>query len=154
MDFQPVTKNGSQPPSGYVVFVGNNDINVLFSEIPTFSYSKLISNTKRTSYLFTRPGRQDDFNYWFNTRTPNNNTITAHFRMRFDEPFVENGPYYVVMISFDLRFDKPVIISESKKEEQYSKVRPIGGQPQEELVDKDEEELNKAFDELPSEDEN
>lgn len=149
IDFNPVTKNGSQPPVGYLLFVGNEDKAgyILYSSIPEMSYSKKIDNLKSKSYLFTRPGRQNDFNYWNNT-TVSNYGISCYFKMHFEKTFEQNGPYYVARVSYDLRFDKPFVLSITKEPEEKVEKAIAEGK----LIDKDREALDQAFDEDPSED--
>jgi hypothetical protein len=150
VDFTPVTMNGTQPPVGYCLFVGNEDkaSYILYSSIPELSYSKKIDNLKSKSYLFTRPGRQADFNYWYNTNV-SNYAISCYLKMHFETTFQANAGYYMVRISYDLRFDKPYVLSVTNKElkESFEIAKSEG-----KLLDKDEEALDLAFKADPSED--
>lgn len=147
IDFMPTTVNGTEPPVGHIAFLGNQEKDTLFSDIPLLPYAKRINNKKYTSYLFTRPGRQDDFNYWYNAgRT--DSPLTAFFKMHFESTFSQGGGYYVVRLGYDIRFDKPWTSEPTKKaQEKYEMLKPTT--ENQEIIDKDEEEFNKAFEEIP-----
>jgi hypothetical protein len=153
IDFTPVTRQGNQPPVGYLLFVGNEDkqTDILYSSIPNLPYSKKIDNKSNRSYLFTRAGRQADFNYWYNTVTPQQDyPIKAYFKMHFEKTFSATSGYYVARVSYDIRFDKPFTsTSETKVAEEKVEIAKKEGK----VIDKDEEAFNQAFDEIPSEDE-
>jgi hypothetical protein len=151
IDFLPTTVNGTEPPVGHIAFLGNQEKDTLFSDIPLLPYAKRISNKKPTSMFYTRPGRQDDFNYWYNagrTETP----LTAFFKIHFEGLFSNIDAYYVVRLSYDIRFDKPWTSEPTKKlNEKFENIKPPKSEG--ELIDKDEEDFNKAFEEIPEDDE-
>jgi hypothetical protein len=152
IDFYPTTINGSDPPIGHIAFLGNEDKDTQFSEIPLLPYAKRINNKKITSYLFTRPGRQADFNYWYNagrTETP----LTAFFKIHFESTFSQGSGYYVVRTSYDIRFDKPWTNEPSRRlnDEKYELLKPT--LEKNEIIDKDEQDFNEAFDEPPDDSE-
>jgi hypothetical protein len=148
LDFHPVRRD-TDPPTGYIVFCGNSDLQLQYSQIPNLPYAKHVSSKHSTSYLFSRPGRQQDFNYWYDTNTYGENQ-TAYFRMRIDSRFENVTGYYIVLMSFDIRFDKPVIQQHNRIKE-AEQVISVSKQDKK-VIAKDEEELDKAFEEIPSED--
>lgn len=58
----------------------------------------------------------------------------------------------MVKISYDIRFDKPFIYTSNSKSEQACIVK-ASADSKPTLIDKDEEEFNKAWEEDPSEEE-
>jgi hypothetical protein len=152
VDLTAVQKNGSNPPAGYMAFLGNESLGVKYSDIPMLPYAKKIKPVGTTSVLFTRPGRNDDFNRWYNTQSNVElQRAEASIRFRFVETFSENGPYYMVRISFDIRFDKPYVYSSTKEAEPECKVKP-SADSKPIIIDKDEEEFDKAWEEVPEDD--
>jgi len=154
VDFTAVQKDGNNPPAGYMAFIGNESLGIKYSDLPTFPYSKKIKPTGTTSVLFTRPGRNDDFNKWYNTQSNVElQRMEASIRFRFVEPFENDKGYYTMRISYDIRFDKPYIYSSISKDkpekEKFCTVLPSTG-GKETLIDKDEEEFNNAWEEPPS----
>jgi hypothetical protein len=121
---------------------------ILYSSVPELSYAKKINNIKPVSYFFTRPGRQNDFNYW-NDTTVSNYSITAYFKMHFEKTFQDGEGYYMARISYDLRFDKPYVQSTGNTKEAEEKI--VTHKKEGNLIDKDEEAFNQAFSEIPSE---
>jgi hypothetical protein len=157
VDLIAVQKNGSNPPAGYMAFIGNESLSIKYSDIPTLPYAKKIKPQGTTSVLFTRPGRNDDFNKWYNTTSNVElQRMEATIRFRFVEPFENEKGYYTVRISYDIRFDKPYIYSNNSKQPvEDEKVCTVkqSTDGKETLIDKDEEEFDKAWDELPSDNE-
>jgi hypothetical protein len=154
VDITAVQKAGANPPVGYMAFIGNESLSVKYSDIPNLPYSKKIKPVGTTSVLYTRPGRNDDFNKWYNTQSNIElQRMEASIRMRFVDNFVQNGAYYTMRLSYDIRFDKPFIYSSSKNEggktetqenERFCIVKP-GTDSKPNIIDKDEEEFNKAW---------
>jgi len=117
LKFTPVIKSGSNPPSGFLVFLGNEDLGTInYTDLPYLSYKRMINPYKVSRFVFTRPGRQPDFNYWYNTT--NFNAIDAYFKMRFDEELQLVDGYYKLETGIEIIFDKPIYQSSNKSKEE------------------------------------
>jgi hypothetical protein len=154
VDITAVQKAGENPPVGYMVFIGNESLSIKYSDIPNLPYSKKIKPVGTTSVLYTRPGRNDDFNKWYNTQSNVElQRMEASIRMRFVDTFTPNGAYYTMRISYDIRFDKPFIYTSNNREggnkelqetERFCTIKP-GTDSKPIIVDKDEEQFNNAW---------
>jgi hypothetical protein len=157
VDITAVQQAGQNPPAGFMVFVGNESLGVKYSDIPNLPYAKKIKPVGNTSVRYTRPGRNDDFNKWYNTQSNVElQRAEASIRFRFVNTFTANGAYYVVKIGYDIRFDKPFIYSSNrldkggKKEQQESEkvcTVKVGADSKPIIIDKDEEEFEKCWEE-------
>lgn len=115
--FTPVTVNGDNPPSGFIVFLGNEDLNTInYTDLPYLNYKRAINPTRVSRHVFTRPGRQADFNYWYNTG--NTTGIDAYFKIRLDEDLNSSDGYYKLDIGMYVIFDKPIYQSQNKTKEE------------------------------------
>jgi hypothetical protein len=115
--FTPVTRQGYNPPAGFIVFLGNEDMGLVnYTDLPYLSYKRNISNLKVSRHVFTRPGRQPDFNYWYNTT--NFNAIDAYFKIRFDDSLDSGDGYYKLETGVEIIFDRPIYQSQDKTKEQ------------------------------------
>lgn len=111
--FTPVTRQGYNPPAGFVVFLGNEDMSIVnYTDLPYLSYKRSISPYKVSRYVFTRPGRQPDFNYWYNTT--NITAIDAYFKIRFDDSLDSGDGYYKLETGIEFIFDKPIYQNPNK----------------------------------------
>jgi hypothetical protein len=154
LDLTAVQVAGANPPSGYMVFIGNESLDIRYSDIPSLPYAKKIKPVGTTSVLFTRPGRNDDFNRWYNTQSNIElQRMEASIRFRFVEPFTANGAYYMVRISYDIRFDKPFVYTSNSKEKETACIVKASTDSKPILIDKDQEEFDKAWEEDPSDEE-
>jgi hypothetical protein len=112
--FTPILQGANDPPSGFVVFLGNEDLmSINYTDLPYLSYKRYINPKKVSRYVFTRPGRQPDFNYWYNTG--NINSTDAWFKIRLDQAFNIDSGYYTLDMGFRMIFDKPIYESDSNK---------------------------------------
>jgi hypothetical protein len=104
IEFQPDQVEGTRPPTGYLIMVGNNFQNVDYSQLPTLPGARFISNIRKTRYRFTRPGRNPDFNKWEDCLSQQGtaylNDSHFEFRIRFNDtprlaPMIINVSYYL-----------------------------------------------------------
>jgi hypothetical protein len=139
VEFSPDVIEGTHPPSGYIIMVGNENINVIdYAKIPTLPGARYISNVRKTKYRFTRPGRNDDFGKWQNTTEIEQTYLDSSnfsFRIRFlDNP--RTTPM-VIRLCFYLTFSKRIDRNRSNKLGQVFDV--IDSKKFTDLDEKDEE---------------
>jgi hypothetical protein len=122
----PNFKEGSAPPIGYVMLQGNDVLGIQYSDIPKLPQAKKIYSGATSIYSFSRTGRQEDFNYWYNT----NDNVPLAFAMlkfRFDEPFnqVATGLGYTFRLKYHVIFKSPFPKEQNKikVEEEHDEVK-------------------------------
>jgi hypothetical protein len=124
-----VTKNGSNPPAGYMAFIGNESTSPDYSKLPTYQGSIKIKPLGTTTARFTRTGRNDDFNKWYNTQSNLElERMDASIYFRFDAPFENDKGYYQVRISYNIVYQSPFLGVTTKntadpKENQFEEVK-------------------------------
>jgi hypothetical protein len=118
IEFQPDQVEGTRPPTGYLIMVGNDRQNVQYADLPTLPGARFISNIRKTRYRYTRPGRNSDFGKWEDCITQNGTSYFTDsyftFRVRFNDtprlaPMVINVSYY-------MSFSKRIITTEENKQ--------------------------------------
>jgi hypothetical protein len=114
----PSPVQGTLPPVGYSFLQGNEDLSINYSEMPENPLCRRIKNNKVTYMKFTRPGRNPDFNYWYNTLTttvPTN--ASARIQYRFSQPISEvTGTGYTFRVKWHLKFSNYFIRANANKE--------------------------------------
>jgi hypothetical protein len=120
--FRPNIVYGLRPPPGYMILQGNEEQEVQYSRIPDLPGAKMIRNGTLTSYKFTRPGKNPDFNYWYNTTGTEKSKADAAIRVRFLKDFVQpnfldQGPVsncgYFIELKYHLKFSNMIIQARS-----------------------------------------
>lgn len=112
-----VTYNGSNPPSGYIAFIQNENLSPQYSQLPTLPGTVKIKPTGTTVVRFTQNGRSDDFNKWYNTQSNLEiDRMDSSVYIRLDKALENDKGYYQGIISFNLQFQRPYIDSGSKQE--------------------------------------
>jgi hypothetical protein len=102
-DISPVAVSGNDPPAGYCYLYVNEDEYDTQNPnyVPMLQSSKKISPKHDSAYSFRVPGRQNDFNYWYNTLSTGSQ-ITAYLVFKFSATNVPS--YYQLRIRYYLSF--------------------------------------------------
>jgi hypothetical protein len=113
----PSPVQGTLPPVGYSFLQGNEDLNINYNEMPENPLCKRIRNNKVTFLKFTRPGRNPDFNYWYNTLTNSvPTTATAKIQYRFIQPISDvTGTGYHFRVRWHLKFSNYFVRGTNKE---------------------------------------
>jgi hypothetical protein len=130
-----------------MIFQGNDDISIQYADIPKLPGVIKVNNNKRTYAKFTRPGRNPDFNYWYNCNSANLSDAAAYIKIRFIRNFVQpglDGPLqnlgYYIHLKFHLKFSNFIILEHNKQSsnvESFQNIKKIDGE-QESAIFSDE----------------
>jgi hypothetical protein len=125
----PIVNHGTQPPIGYIYFQGNES-NIDYTELPNLPGARKLQPNKTTYFKFTRPGRNPDFNYWYDTRETEPLTqMSAKLRFRFMKPWsaVDNDVGYHVRVKYHMKFSHVCLFSDTgRKEIKEQKIDIVG----------------------------
>jgi hypothetical protein len=132
-NFIPLVESGTYPNPMYAKFVTDN------AEHPTIEScmqtGKYINQRTGSRMYFRLSGRQDDFNYWFNTGTENPTLRLYYYPIAFQDP----GLKYTLVVSVLVAFRQPMIpdnsVTKAIKEIEIEKKL----QEEEEMKDENEE---------------
>jgi hypothetical protein len=120
----PAPSQGTLPPVGYSILQGNEEVTVDQSKLPTNPLARKVNNHKVTYMKFTRPGRNPDFNYWYNTDyLPQAAACSVLYR--FAEPISADSPAlgYTFRVKWHLKFSNYFIKANNKMELENEIVR-------------------------------
>jgi hypothetical protein len=113
----PIVYQGTNPPIGYIYFQGNES-NIQYAQIPNLPGSKKLSPYKVTYFKFTRPGRNSDFNFWYDTRESEPlQQMQAKLRFRFIVAWqgLPEELGYHVRVKYHMKFSHVCLFSDSNK---------------------------------------
>jgi hypothetical protein len=118
----PNFKEGSAPPIGYVMLQGNDQRGIQYSDIPKMPQAKKIYSGATSIYSFSRTGRQEDFNYWYNTQD-NVPLAFAMLKFRFEEAWanVVTGLGYTIRLKYHVIFKSPFPGDDNNKVKEQEK---------------------------------
>lgn len=113
----PSPVQGTLPPVGYSFLQGNEDLTIDYNQMPENPLCRRIRNNKVTFMKFTRPGRNPDFNYWYNTLTNSVPTeATAKVMYRFSQPISDvTGTGYQFRVKWHLKFSNYFVRNSNKE---------------------------------------
>lgn len=138
----PIIYQGTRPPIGYIYFQGNES-NIDYSELPNLPGSRKINPNGTTYFKFSRPGRNPDFNYWYDTREIDEiGKMQAKLRFRFSVAWqgLPEELGYHVRIKYHMKFSHVCLFSETKNQiEEIVKIKneksTLGAEPNSNLSD-------------------
>jgi hypothetical protein len=148
----PAPSQGTLPPVGYSILQGNEEVTINQNKLATNPLARKVHNNRVTYMKFTRPGRNPDFNYWYNTPyLPTEAACSVLYH--FAQPISNDSPAlgYTFRVKWHLKFSNFYIKASSRKELDNEIVRddiPLGAEER-----KDEVESVPLNEELPSGDE-
>jgi hypothetical protein len=147
----PSPGQGTLPPVGYSILKGNEDVTFDQNKLATNPLARKVNNNKVTYMKFTRPGRNADFNYWYNTPyLPTEAACSVLYH--FAQPISSDSPAlgYTFRVKWHLKFSNFYIKSAGTKELENEIKRDDqlqSGEVREEL-------MCQTYEELPFGDEN
>jgi hypothetical protein len=102
-DISPVAASGNDPPAGYCYLYVNEDEYDTQNPnyVPMLQSSKKVSPKHDSTFSFRVPGRQNDFNYWYNTLSTGSQ-ISAYLVFKFSATNVPS--HYQLRIRYYLSF--------------------------------------------------
>lgn len=104
MTYIPKIKQGTLPPTLYILPVMNEELEVSWGSIPDVQGVIIHPGTTTRSYKFYRTGRNDDFDRWYNVNLDSTPKQGIKIYQRASSTFVQDGSYYEVRIRMRLLF--------------------------------------------------
>lgn len=112
--FTPDCVQGTLPRISYGIFLGANDLVPIYADIPELPGAFKVSNKKATVKRYTRPGRNPDFNIWYDCQKAADISFSLRLRAVRELGTV---PMYIQAIYY-LAFSKRINATLSKQEQQ------------------------------------
>jgi hypothetical protein len=112
--FTPDCVQGTLPRVAYGIFLGANDLVPIYADIPTLPGAFKVTNKKATTKRYTRPGRNPDFNIWYDCQSTDNIDFSLRLRAIRELGTV---PMYI-QACYYLAFSKRINATLSKQEQQ------------------------------------